>query len=198
MTTACQNAAHQADSGKPYPPRMCLKATREAFGVPSHDFTPDNGRDPLAREAWQFAKHKHRVGTSAVDRAAIPANVPVFFSKPGDPDGAWHVMVGCGGNKGRSTDIKRIGRLDLTTIETIEREWGMVLLGYTEDLNTVRVYTPPAPTPKPKSRGALIDDAIGKLVKSRKANATLSSPRAKLKVRQIDAALADLRKIPAV
>lgn len=164
--TACQNAAAQADRGPAYPRNMCLKATREAFGVAAHDFTPDNGRDPLAREAWQFAKHKHPVGKSAVDRAKIPANVPVFFSKPNDPYGAWHVMVGCGGNKGRSTDIVRVGRLDSCTIEQVEREWGLVLLGWTEDLNTKRVYTPPA---APKSRGKLTDHAIADL---RKAIAT--------------------------
>lgn len=120
-------------------PGMCLREVRECFGV--------GPRAEDAAEAWQQAQHKHQ----QTDPRKIPRGVPVFWT--GGTAGHGHVAIATGfaGNC-LSTDIRRPGYFDKVPIEEIHDKWGLKLVGWTEDLNGVRVYTPPrfAQPAKPK------------------------------------------------
>lgn len=59
----------------------------------------------------------------------------------------WHIAISIGGGYCYSTDIPR-GKVGLIGINDLSRRWGATLLGWSEDLNGVRVYGPPA---KPKT-----------------------------------------------
>lgn len=109
--------------------RWCKVFVRMCFNVPS-DGTPDAGK------AWDRAKYKHH----EIDPSRIPAGVPVFWELPSVAD---HVALSTGGGKCLSSDIRRRGRIDEVPIELITRSWGGRLLGWTEDIDGVRVYVPP-------------------------------------------------------
>ena len=110
--------------------------TRSAFGQPAiGDFDGDGAAD--AEDMWKAAKHKH----PETNPARIPRGVPIFW-RGGRADHG-HAAVSAGQGLMWSTDIKRAGDVDLAPIDDVRRLWGMELLGWTEDLNGVRVYTPP-------------------------------------------------------
>lgn len=102
----------------------CLMFVRTAFGV--------NAVHPSAITAWNAAKKKHTDGD-------IPRGVPVFWK--GGKHG--HVALSLGGGRCISTDVKRRGYPDVVTIASIGKAWGFELLGWTEDINGVTVYSPP-------------------------------------------------------
>lgn len=114
----------------------CAVFTRSAFGQPAiGDFDGDGAAD--AEDMWKAAKHKH----PETNPARIPRGVPIFWSGGASDHG--HAAVSAGQGLMWSTDIKRAGHVDLAPIDDVRRKWGMNLLGWTEDLNGVRVYTPP-------------------------------------------------------
>lgn len=115
----------------------CLRSVRTCYAVDAFDFTKNNGRGPLAHEAFDYAQHKH----PTTDPASIPRGVPVYWK--GGSSGAGHIAISTGNGYCWSTDIVRPGYFDHVPIATIRAKWGMTLLGWTEDLNGVRVYTPP-------------------------------------------------------
>ncbi|GMA26217.1 hypothetical protein GCM10025864_39760 [Luteimicrobium album] len=106
--------------------RLCLAFVRTAYGVASK-----YGR---AVDAWNAAQHKHKTS----DPKAIPAGVPVFMQ---GKNPAGHVAISLGGGQCYTTDDTVGGPRELP-IATLVRV-GYKLLGWTEDLNGVRVYTPP-------------------------------------------------------
>ena len=112
---------------------LCLMFTRSCFGVAA--------REPNAKRAWETAKHRH----ATTNAAAIPAGVPVFWKTK---TVNWHVAISIGGGYCYSSDIGGKGKIGRIGITDLSRRWGATLLGWTEDLNGVRVYTPPA---KPKT-----------------------------------------------
>jgi hypothetical protein len=116
--------------------RRCKMFVRLCFAVPS-DGTPDAGR------AWDQADFRHREGNPM----AIPAWVPVFWEQPTVAD---HVALSIGGGLCLSNDFLRGGRVDVCKIDDITRGWGGTLLGWTEDIDGVRVWSPPAPKPEPE------------------------------------------------
>lgn len=116
----------------------CLKAVRTCYGVDALDFTPNDGKSPWAVEAYEGAENQH----PTKNPADIPRGVPVFWSKDGRPG---HIAIATGNGNCYSTDISRPGYFDEVPISRISTTWGMTLLGWTEDLNRVRVYEPPAP-----------------------------------------------------
>jgi hypothetical protein len=61
-----------------------------------------------------------------------------------------HVALSLGDGKCLSTDINGVGTISVALIDDISRRWNGHLLGWTEDLNGYRVYSPPAPKPEPK------------------------------------------------
>lgn len=111
--------------------RLCKMFVRMCFAVPS-DGTPDAG------QAWDRAKFKHRTDNPA----SIPAFVPVFWELPSVAD---HVALSLGGGMCLSNDIFRSGQIDVARIHTITTRWGAVLQGWTEDIDSVRVWTPKEP-----------------------------------------------------
>lgn len=114
----------------------CAVFTRTAFGAPAiGDFDGDGAAD--AEDVWKAAKHKHPTSNPA----DIPRGVPVFWSGGSADNG--HAAVSAGNGLMWSTDIKRAGQVDLVPIDDVRRKWGMKLLGWSEDINGVRVYTPP-------------------------------------------------------
>lgn len=116
--------------------QLCLQFVRNCFGV--------SAMHADAKTAWAKAKKKH--ATSIVED--IPAGVPVFWSvgKYG------HIALSTGNGNCLSNDILRKGRIDEVPIQAITRSWGAKLLGWSEDVNDVVVYTkaPAKPTPAPK------------------------------------------------
>ena len=116
----------------------CLKAVRTCYGVDAHDFTPTNGRDPMAIEAFDAATFKR-----VADGRTIPRGVPVFWR--GGSTGAGHIAISTGDGDCWSTDIRRPGYFDKVPITEIAQQWGLKLVGWTEDLNGVHIWTPPAP-----------------------------------------------------
>lgn len=113
---------------------MCLKTVRTAFGVgaSSHYST--------AYGAWLFlggakGKYTHTV-------TSPPANVPIFFKGSG-PDG--HIAVSAGNGMCWSTDWDSKnpdnGHIGLVSIKSIETRWAMKYLGWSEYLNTTRVWS---------------------------------------------------------
>ncbi|HEX3613673.1 MAG TPA: hypothetical protein VHU88_18435 [Sporichthyaceae bacterium] len=105
---------------------MCLAFVRTAFKLPSNEGS--------AIGAWRAARHKHRG-----DRRP-PAGVPVFWS--GGSSGAGHVAVSLGNGWIVSTDQPYTGHISKVRLSTIANDWGLNYLGWTEDLEGVRVYTP--------------------------------------------------------
>lgn len=140
----------------PYPLGMCKKFVRETYDVAS-DGTPD------AIGAWNRAKHRH----AQTDPMRIPRGVPVFWR--GGRHG--HVALSAGDGFCWSTDIERRGYPDRVDIRLIAQQWGMELLGWTEDIDGVRVFTPPPPPPP--SKGTHVDAARTELGKAKAKPGTL-------------------------
>jgi len=128
----------QAATGARFDVGLCLQRVRMAYGIAA--------RFPDAASAWAGAAHKH----PTTDLASIPAGVPVFWT--GGAHGYGHVAVKAGGDTVDvwSTDLERPGHFDRVDGRRIGATWGLRLVGWTEDLNGVRVYTPAPPKPAPK------------------------------------------------
>lgn len=110
---------------------LCLQFTRLCFNIPA--------KYASAKDAWAGAKYKHPVSQGG----AIPAGVPLFW----DTKSKWdHIALSIGDGKCLSTDIKRRGKVDVVPISTVTKAWGP-FLGWSEDLNGVRVYSAPARPP---------------------------------------------------
>lgn len=111
---------------------QCLGFVRSCFGAGAylHD----------AYEAWRLAKYKHTTGTP-------PAGVPVFWK--GGSKGYGHIALSAGGGYVWSTDVKRRGQVDKVSIGAIARAWNQRYLGWTEDVNGIRVYTHVVTRPAP-------------------------------------------------
>lgn len=110
------------------PSGMCLVFSRSAFGV--------DARYGSARLGWLNAKKKHRVSSGA----EVPAGVPVWWL--GGSRGFGHVAVSLGGGLCRSTDWPRKYMVNTARIDDISRRWGLKLVGWSEDINSVTVYKP--------------------------------------------------------
>lgn len=117
----------------------CGIFVRTAFGRPSiGDYDGDGSAD--AEDMWKRAEHKHY----ETDPAAIPRGVPVWWS--GGSADNWHIAFsrGMGTATVWGTDLVRDGQVDVYPIAAVTRTWGMPLVGWAEDLNGARVWTPPA------------------------------------------------------
>lgn len=114
----------------------CLKFVRIMLGVAASA--------PSAITAWNMANYRHTTGTP-------PKGVPVFW-RIGE---FGHIALSDGGGYCYSTDIVRRGEVDRVPIAKIRSRWGATYLGWTEDLNGVRVYNPPkmtTPAAKPPAK----------------------------------------------
>lgn len=133
-----REARRRARSDEPTSePGMCLREVRECYGV--------GPAAADAAQAWEDAEHKHR----QTDPRKIPRGVPVFWTGGSSDHG--HIAISTGFKaECFSTDIRRPGYFDKVPIEEIHEKWGLKLVGWSEDLNGVRVYTPPAHFEQPK------------------------------------------------
>lgn len=107
---------------------MCLAFVRTAFGVAP--------KYASAIAAWNAARYKHRT----TNPNALPAGVPGFMTHPRST--YQHVFLSLGGGLMRTTN-SITNRIQTVSIQSWLNN-GWTLLGWTEDLNGVRVYTPPA------------------------------------------------------
>lgn len=98
---------------------LCQTFVHDCFGI--------GGGAPTAYDAWVNAAHKHPVSSGS----QIPAGVPVFWSG----GSAGHTAISIGGGDCISTDIKRVGKPDVASIDGITSAWHKTLLGWTEDDN---------------------------------------------------------------
>ena len=117
--------------------RLCLQFVRLCFNVVA--------RDSSAATSWSKNKYRH----FTTNAASIPAGVPVYWNTSGVYD---HVALSTGNGKCLSNDILRSGKIDEVSIDYITRRWGAKLLGWSEDINGVRVYraaAAPAPSTSP-------------------------------------------------
>jgi hypothetical protein len=136
-------ATRWAATHQRYGQRRCLQFVRIALGVPRKYYS--------ARQAWQMAKHRHRGSFSS-----IPVGVPVFTL---GKNPAGHVVISLGGGWVRSTDWPKDGKVGRVRLEELLVTFQQRYLGWTEDLNGVRVWlpTPPelhAPTLQPERLSA--------------------------------------------
>ncbi len=122
---------------------LCLMFVRSCFGVPA--------REPNAKRAWETARKQHKT----TDADSIPAGVPVFWKTR---TANWHIALSVGGGYCYSSDVGGRGKIGKIGIDALSRAWGATLLGWSEDVNGVTVYTPLA---KPKV-------ALAKAVKAAK------------------------------
>lgn len=111
----------------------CLIFVRTAFGVGS--------RYASAASAWEHAEHRH----PETDPDKIPRGVPVFWT--GGSHGYGHIALSRGDGTCWTTDLIRPGKVDVAPIAEVHTRWGLTLVGWTEDINGVRVWTPPTPEP---------------------------------------------------
>lgn len=111
--------------GDPHAPNpgagMCLMMVRLCYGIPPG--TVD------AATAWVRAAHRH----PTANVHTIPRGYPVFWL--GGTHGHGHVAVSAGDGFCWSTDLKRPGMFDRVPITQVHDQWGLQLVGWTEDLN---------------------------------------------------------------
>ena len=126
MAATAEQANLNAHGVRNYPRGYCLRFVREQWEVP-----------PLyasAIDAWNGARWKH-----PGDRRP-PLGAPCFYR--GGQYG--HIVFHCPpGHPGvRSTDCLTSGHVSDAGIEWCERAWGYPYLGWTEDLNGIRIINP--------------------------------------------------------
>lgn len=127
---ALRAAAKQSHDGPTFGVNECKKQVRLLYGVPS-DGTPD------AASAWAAAEHRHPADTPLHD---VPRGALVWWT--GGKEGHGHVALYAGGGHVWSTDIERPGRFDLVPTTRITAAWGLKLVGWSEDIDGVRVIHP--------------------------------------------------------
>ena len=112
---------------------LCQKFSRSCW-----DINPNYGSAIIAWNA-QKPEHQHH------DRTP-PAGALVYFA--GGQYG--HATFSKGGGKIYSTDILRKGKVDLVSISTIEKKWGLRYLGWTDTQGKIVLPVGPAePVAKP-------------------------------------------------
>jgi hypothetical protein len=139
MTTLAQQAQararYQSAHGPQFGRGQCMQRCRELVDAPAiGDYDGDG--DPDAEDGWKYAKHKHPTNNPA----EIPGGCYAWW-KGGSNDN-WHVAYADPDARGQcwSTDIERTGYFDLVPITLIHQKWGLTLVGWSEDIDGVRVY----------------------------------------------------------
>lgn len=139
MTTLAEQAQararYQSAHGPQFGKNQCMWRCRELVDAPAiGDYDGDGSPD--AEDGWKFAKHKHPTSNPA----EIPGGVFVWWGGGSNDNG--HVAFTDPDRPGYcwSTDIVRTGYFDLVPIALIHQKWGLPLLGWSEDIDGVRVY----------------------------------------------------------
>lgn len=124
----------------------CLRFTQSVWGAPA--------RYESAWDAWEATQHKH----STLESLPSNVGVPVWFSHFGDYDNDhttenWgHVVSWIPGRGYLSSPQTGVGQTWCTSIAEVERLFNSSYVGWSEDINGLRVAeitqpTPPTPTP---------------------------------------------------
>jgi hypothetical protein len=88
----------------------------------------------------------------------------VFWT--GGRHGYGHVALSRGNGSVWSTDYHRVGKVDACRIDEITRDWGLRLVGWTEDINGVRVWQQAEPKRKAPARPTRVQKARAKLAEA--------------------------------
>lgn len=147
MNKAIAAARHQSQHGPAFRVGMCKQDVRECYGIAS-DGTPD------AVGEWTNCPTARRHPVKPGQEHTIPRGVPVIFG--GGSEGHGHIVIATG-YEGRcwSPDGPggHPGYFQHVEIGAIPVEWpSLHLLGWVEELDGVRVYTPPAPRKPPAKK----------------------------------------------
>jgi len=121
---ALARAKYKSEHGVYQGVGMCLFSVRDDFLIAS--------KFPDAISAWKASPKKHR----ATHGADVPRGAPVFWGER-----LGHVALSAGGGLCWSTDVSRPGYVDIVRIDEITQRWGKPLLGWSESLNGVLVWT---------------------------------------------------------
>lgn len=161
-------ARSQSENGPRFDTGLCLQRVRLCYGVAA--------KYPDAATAWKYAVHKHTNSLSM--RGAL-----VFWT--GGSKDFGHIAIATGDGYCWSTDAKRPGYFDRVPIDSIAEKWDMTYVGWTEDVNGVRVITVPRNTRWARVRKALLEvlnseDAVA--IKRRRVRAFLTTTKAALKL----------------
>lgn len=141
MTVRTGRAA--GDAARSWVGRDAYHGMCKAF-VRGEVFNVDPSRSATAIEAWHEAEHKHLV----TDPEKVPAFVPVFMDTAATAE---HVAATVGRDSTGhrlcvSTDAGPGRTIGLVRLADLARSWGPIL-GWAEDLDGQRVWTPPPPRP---------------------------------------------------
>jgi hypothetical protein len=124
----------------------CLRFTQSVWGAPA--------RYNSAWDAWNATQHKH------TDRVMPSDSVPVWFSHYGSYGtpatyGNWGHVVSwiVTEKKFLSSPAKGYGQQWLNSIEEVERVYNSKYVGWSEDINGLRVANTNTPTPKTTHNG---------------------------------------------
>lgn len=163
-----ENARQQSLHGPKFGIGLCLQRVRILYGVAA--------KYPDAAKAWHYTVHKHTDGS-------VPPRGALVWWTGGSADHG-HVALSTGGGWCWSTDIKRPGYFDLVPTADIARKWGMKYVGWSEDINGVRVIRVPLNTPWRRTRRRLLavlrhEDALN--IKRVRIRAFLATVRAGIK-----------------
>jgi len=132
---------------------LCLQFVRHAYGV--------NAIVPTAAKSWDQSKYKHKTD----DTAGIPVGAPIHFTIPGVPAG--HIALYAGNGRMR-TNISAKGTVETVGVEWFEDYSKGRLIGWTNDVNGVKVISTPryvAPakaTNQPTDYAELAEDGVFK------------------------------------
>lgn len=169
--------AKNITNGKKYV-GLCLVFVRDCFDIPA--------KYPSAASAWANAKKRHEGGNPN----NYPAGVPVFFYTPATKYG--HVALHLGGGKYRTNYSGKGTIVTANLSDPVFR--GMKVLGWTEDLNGVKLNVDTDDKPSSKTvtvkKGDTLSEialanktTVAKLVSLNKLdNANLIFPGQKIKV----------------
>jgi hypothetical protein len=151
---AISRATYQSAHGPRFGVGECMMRTRALYGAPAiGDYDGDGSAD--AEDGWKFAKLKHPFDG---DYAGVPRGVPFWWSGGSNDNG--HVAPTLGDGECMSTDILRGGYYDKVPLALIAQRWGLKPLGWTEDIDGVRVWSPPLPPPVQPVRRETADMAL--------------------------------------
>lgn len=124
LSPLLRQAITWAGRQRDFPTRTCLYFVRIALQVPR--------RFPTAMSAWVHTRYRHRTPI-----LSIPPGVPVFTK---GASVAGHIAISLGNGWVRTTDWPRDGLVGDVQLTTLLAKWRHRYLGWSEDLNGVRVW----------------------------------------------------------
>lgn len=178
MNTAVEAVA-KAKSISSNVPGTCQLWVRNLFLAPSAGDQDGDG-DADAVDGWKSepANARH------YDKNP-PLGAPLAWA--GGRNGYGHRAIHIGGGNIRHTDAGGSGRVGTTDIDWVQRNWGLIYLGWSETITGQKIDFPEPPKP---TRGYRVDLALRKLRK-----ALTEAERGTARYRYLERAIRVLQKI---